>query len=82
MLVIAPPLGPSCTVQVTAVLVLPVTVAMKVCAPPGGRVTEVGEIVTETAGNTVTAAESNFVVSTTDSATTVSIVATVTLGAV
>ena len=45
MLSIVPP-ALSCTLQVTAVLVVPVTVAVKDCVVPGDKVMELGVTVT------------------------------------
>src|SRR5579872_3735856 len=39
----APPAAPSCTLQVTPLLVEPVTVAVKIWTPPTARVAVVGE---------------------------------------
>ena len=56
---------PAVADQVTAVLLLPLTVAVNCCVPLVKMEAEVGEIVTETTGAalTVTVAEADLVVS-------------------
>ena len=66
--------------QVTAVLVVPVTVAVNCCAPPVKIEADVGLIVTATGAVTVTVAVANLLVSATLVARTVNVPAV--LGAV
>ena len=56
---------PAVADQVTAVLLLPLTVAVNCCVPPVNSEEEVGEIVIETTGGalTVTVAAADLVVS-------------------
>ncbi len=70
--------------QVTAVFVVPVTVAVNCCVPPDATVAEVGEIVTVTGAGAVIVAVAlaDFVGSATLVAVTVAVVLAVTLGAV
>ena len=56
---------PPLAVQVTAVLLLPVTVAVNCCVPPVCTEAEVGDTETATGAETVTLAEADFVVSAT-----------------
>ena len=71
--------------QVTAVVVVPVTVTVNCCVPPEATVAEVGEMVTATdvdGGVMVTVALADFVVSAWLVALTVTVVVVVTVGAV
>jgi hypothetical protein len=71
--------------QVTAVLAVPVTVAVNCCVPPPPSEAEVGEIDTEIAagGFSVTVAEADLVVSFVEVAVTVAVdVAVIVAGAV
>jgi hypothetical protein len=61
------------TVHVTAVFVVPVTVAVNCCAPPARTETFVGLTVTETTARIVTVAEADFVGSATLVAVTVTV---------
>ena len=56
---------PPVVVQVTAVLLLPVTVALNCCVAPVWTEAEVGDTDTATGAETVTLAEADFVVSAT-----------------
>jgi len=71
--------------QVTAVVVVPVTVTVNCCVPPEATVAEVGEMVTATdvdGGVMVTVALADFVVSAWLVALTVTVVVVVAVGAV
>ena len=66
VLEIAPPAAPSCTLQVTAVLVVFVTVAENARVPPVVMLADAGEMETATAADgavTFTTAVADFVVS-------------------
>jgi ribosomal protein S9 len=66
------PLHPApLTLQVTAVFLVPVTVAVNCCCSPAKTLAVVGEIVTTTGGMMVTIALADFVVSATEVAVTV-----------
>jgi hypothetical protein len=54
---------PPVAVQVTAVLLLPVTLAVNYCVPPVVREAVVGEMLTATGAVTVTVAEADLLVS-------------------
>src|SRR5438552_6449258 len=61
VLVIVPPAAPSSTLQLIAVLLVPVTAAVKVCVPPGDKMTVAGVTLTViAAGLTVVVDESVF----------------------
>jgi hypothetical protein len=62
---------PAVADQVTAVLLLPLTVAVNCCVPPVSSEVETGEIDTATGALTVTVAEADLVLSATLVAVTV-----------